>query len=1429
MDCGQFDSVSESHRNAASTDDLIEAGLDKASEISSASDHVKYFGVLCCTDRTYCQDKKYLELDEILVRFDQALEDYCSQNSVNTWMGLRAATILESTMDHSNTTEFKNGVCSFLASNTTICFGSHGFRNELPVWQRMCRESKAANVKFLCSTNPRWYANMYAEHNICDAAINCVCRTGPYPLDSMEANSMIASLASIASSCDLDDQVDIFLALYLWDCRRANTAEESAQDKDWVLAMFRYYLAMSIEGKLIIYSGEREVLALCQANRPIYDVTDGAYEQLLRNCKSSHKDFIAKHMAAVFRKYGNDDDSRKQLCLEAFRDFRKRYLKTNYQEHVADNSFEIEIERKRDLTLFWEDLDSEESKIANDVKIRKWQERDALFDQLQVPSKDYYFGLRDDLDVEEAKRHQQCRRELALMAPFGMDDRRRLEVLSAVKSLKIPDALNQLQEWDSRRDAITSRDEINQQLSTFESGEPHNALQTLRRLRLENPALVFGKDIRMAARDDDQTKAKRKRQVKGAPKPKSAARKSKKAKCDQEKQADRDNEAESELSDGDNKESNNDKEKAGDSEAVLICMLENLEISKTGLRAAICAIRHLDQKNEKYRAVEKCMEMFSCQLKSDEDRYCLMEYAYSPPVVDWGPIYKECLKVQLSPHKLITHTLQEFTGCAVKSYRLIDRSGFKTLQFVSDCIPQTEHTLSLSKGCIDDDESKSLAPFRLDSEFVEGPAAQALIKSGIARRIGLVGKDEYHQHLPKNGKWGTCSEAEATDTVRKELLPYFTRTLHLREFKEAVRAVSDKTECTGSMTSYQMQIVLDKYCNSSDKAKKVLQLLSPSIRFTPKRHPNWLLAKNGIIDLQTGKLIGPALPEDCITCSVPHSYEPDIDVSIVERYISSFFPPSVYPDAREIQEFIQRFFGSCLTTHKSEPMFLNLVGAGGKNGKSELCELLEKTFGLEICGMLSAESLSKQTGQNNDTLKNAIHCRFCVVSETNRTVELNDKLVKGLTGHDKVEVKGMYNAAEMVKAEMKLLVFSNKAPKFQKAGERAIERRSAYCPMLIEFLGPNDAVRRKHLESSGLSHYISPQDSEFRKKLGQEVCKKFLVYAVRGAVQVFDPAICSERVIPLPTTIMKYTEEIHRVDCEKKEELTDFLVSFIEETGDNKDFIPTQEMYYAYVKYTEVEAGHIMVEGFNEFSQRIAEKFNQLSPVPLFATTSKTRRKALYGDKAAGYTGLKWTSIFESAYVAQVRKRFLDSSSRGTAPDISMKLTPSTEVVRGLEEPSIKEDNVSTQQEERTELATIKSVLLGPSQASSADCEMVYLGSEEWQCMEESELSDEEAHNLVWVNMSNITVCAGGNTYEVSDAQDGKLFKLMGESERFLKIGTWSHQELQGFKMRSEEILCTIHSSQVGKMYKALESGDKVCLNAVVHYVDQLLFSAVRA
>ena len=219
----------------------------------------------------------------------------------------------------------------------------------------------------------------------------------------------------------------------------------------------------------------------------------------------------------------------------------------------------------------------------------------------------------------------------------------------------------------------------------------------------------------------------------------------------------------------------------------------------------------------------------------------------------------------------------------------------------------------------------------------------------------------------------------------------------------------------------------------------------------------------------------------------------------------------------------------------------------------------------------------------------------------------------------------------------------------------------------------------------------------------------------------------------------------------------------------------------------------------------------------------------MYGDKATGYTGLKWTYIFESENVAQVRERFLDSSRRGTAPDISMKLTPSTEVVRGLEEPSIKEDNVSTQQEERTELATIESVLLGPSQASSADCEMVYLGSEERQCMEESELSDEEAHNLVWVNMSNITVCAGGNTYEVSDAQDGKLFKLIGASERFLKIGTWSLQELQDFKMRSEEILCTIHSSQVGKMYKALESGDKVCLDAVVDYVDQLLFSAVRA
>ena len=120
------------------------------------------------------------------------------------------------------------------------------------------------------------------------------------------------------------------------------------------------------------------------------------------------------------------------------------------------------------------------------------------------------------METEKPKLPESCRRELALLAPLGIQDPRRKIVFTAVKSIELFDGVSQLQEWDSKRRLdsleISAADEIRNELQAVELCDPVNALQELHRLRLQHPALIFGNDIRAPA---CTTRPKSFRQFKG--------------------------------------------------------------------------------------------------------------------------------------------------------------------------------------------------------------------------------------------------------------------------------------------------------------------------------------------------------------------------------------------------------------------------------------------------------------------------------------------------------------------------------------------------------------------------------------------------------------------------------------------------------------------------------------------------------------------------------------------------------------------------------------------------------------------------------------------------------------------------------------------------------------------------------------------------
>ena len=49
------------------------------------------------------------------------------------------------------------------------------------------------------------------------------------------------------------------------------------------------------------------------------------------------------------------------------------------------------------------------------------------------------------------------------------------------------------------------------------------------------------------------------------------------------------------------------------------------------------------------------------------------------------------------------------------------------------------------------------------------------------------------------------------------------------------------------------------------------------------------------MDLRTGELLGPAKPAMLITQSVPHEYNPDVDITRIAEMMQTFFPEPCYP------------------------------------------------------------------------------------------------------------------------------------------------------------------------------------------------------------------------------------------------------------------------------------------------------------------------------------------------------------------------------------------------------------------------------------------------------------------------------------------------------------------------------------------------------
>ena len=236
-------------------------------------------------------------------------------------------------------------------------------------------------------------------------------------------------------------------------------------------------------------------------------------------------------------------------------------------------------------------------------------------------------------------------------------------------------------------------------------------------------------------------------------------------------------------------------------------------------------------------------------------------------------------------------------------------------------------------------------------------------------------------------------------------------------------------------------------CGNNARLKAMLDVAAPHLMKSNdalNRAPRLFNTQNGTLYLGA-KGDGVRLREhshlDLITHVSPAAYN---RAALCPTFIA--FLDTVQP-AEEMQDFLQRWFGYCLSGFWSEQALLLFHGMGA-NGKSTLVELMRWLFG-SYAVVLPPESLMQDDrrsgGQATPDLARLPGARLVPASEFRQGARLDEGLVKRLTGGESMPVRHLNKGFIDFDPEFKVILSSNHLPKIRGRDE-GIWRRVLLVP-----------------------------------------------------------------------------------------------------------------------------------------------------------------------------------------------------------------------------------------------------------------------------------------------------------------------------------------------------------------------------------------------
>lgn len=255
------------------------------------------------------------------------------------------------------------------------------------------------------------------------------------------------------------------------------------------------------------------------------------------------------------------------------------------------------------------------------------------------------------------------------------------------------------------------------------------------------------------------------------------------------------------------------------------------------------------------------------------------------------------------------------------------------------------------------------------------------------------------------------------------------------------------------------------------------------------QHPTLLPVANGVLDLETGRLV-PGRPELYLSRGSPAEFHGlHVEAPIWEDTLTK-----VSCGREDWRDYFDRLVGYFATGLRFSKDFFVALGPKSFNGKSLVFKTLGDIYG-DFADTINVQTLLEDrhrgSGPEPELLKFKGR-RFIVSSEAAQGAYFSVDRIKLLTGNDPVSVRPLYTDSIKIIHAAKLLLHTNHTPNVR-GSDKGFYNRMKIIPFDAEFVPPDEADPRVH-------KYATRSDEVMRSLLEAER-SGILSYVARCAMR----------------------------------------------------------------------------------------------------------------------------------------------------------------------------------------------------------------------------------------------------------------------------------------------------------------------------------------